>query len=85
MIIRNDTTNKTATRSPLNNRGVRSTPGCQPAPASTLEGSPSRNDGALFQSACSTLVCGPGVLVTLVPSVTKAMTALRSLWWYVCG
>ena len=47
-IIRNRTTNETATRSSLNNRGVRSTPGCQPASASTLKGAPSRNDGALF-------------------------------------
>ena len=59
MIIRNRTT-KTLETSPLNNRGVRSTPGCQPASASTLKGSPLRNDGALFQSACSTIVCQPG-------------------------
>ena len=39
MIIRNCTT-KTLKASPLNNRGVRSTPGCRIAPASTLEGSP---------------------------------------------
>ena len=84
MIIRNRTT-KTLETSPLNNRGVRSTPGCQPASASTLKGSPLRNDGALFQSACSTIVCQPGVLATLVPAVTRAKTALRSLWWYDCG
>ena len=70
MTIRNRTT-KTLKASSLNNRGVRSTPGCQPASESTLEGSPSCNDGALFQSAYSTIVCQPGVLATFVPSVIK--------------
>ena len=70
LTIRNRTT-KTLQASSLNNRGVRSTPGCQPASESTLEGSPSCNDGALFQSAYSTIVCQPGVLATFVPSVIK--------------
>jgi len=77
MIIWNRTT-KTLKASTLNNRGVRSTPGCQSAPVSTLKGSPVltdappfRSDGALFQSACSTSVCQPGVLATLVPSVIE--------------
>ena len=30
-----------------------------------------RNDGALFHSACFTMVCQPGVLATLVPSVIE--------------
>ena len=84
MTIRNRTA-KTLEASSLSNRGVRSTPGCQPASASTLKGSPSRSDGILFQSACSTIVCQLGALAPLVPSVTKAKTELWSRWWYDCG
>ena len=91
MIIRKRTT-KTLKASTLINRGVRSTPGCWPALASPLKGSsvltdtpPLRNGGALFQSACSTSVCQPGVLATFVPSVIERRPLCGLFWWYVCG
>ena len=44
-------TTKTVKPSPLNNRGVRSTPGKETCTKPTLKESPSCVEGALFQSA----------------------------------
>jgi len=69
---RNEATARTLKASTLNNRGVRSTPGClREAGTTTLEGSPDNADGARLQRACTRSVCLPGVLATLVPSVTE--------------
>ena len=84
MIIRNRTT-KTLEASPLNNRGCAVPPDRDKKGNIDPEGVAHYAVRALFQSACLYRACYPGVLATLVPSVTKAKTALRSLWWYDCG
>ena len=57
----------TATRSPLNNRVVRSTPGEAEGRTTTLKGSPYTAAGALFQSA---------FVVFLLPQVLRTLRLL---------
>ena len=57
----------TATRSPLNNRVVRSTPGEAEGRTTTLKGSPYTAAGALFQSA---------FVVFLLPQVLRTLRFL---------
>ena len=57
----------TATRSPLNNRVVRSTPGEADGRTTTLKGSPYTAAGALFQST---------FVVFLLPQVLRTLRLL---------
>ena len=57
----------TATRSPLNNRMVRSTPGEAEGRTTTLKGSPYTAAGTLFQSA---------FVVFLLPQVLRTLRLL---------
>ena len=57
----------TATRSPLNNRAVQSTPGEAEVRTTTLKGSPNTAAGALFQSA---------FVVFLLPQVLRTLRFL---------
>ena len=71
MIIRKDTTSKTATRSPLNSRSVRRTCGQREAMESTLKACPIYGVGRLFQSRYYQYAWYAGVLATLVPTAIE--------------
>ena len=63
MIIRNNTTSKTATRSSVNNRGYERSEHPRTVSVwvtSTLKESPMRADGALFQSAFHSFLLSAG-------------------------
>ena len=88
-------TTKTLKASPLSNRGVRSTPRCRMAPASTLEGSPACSWGTPPECTAAGMSTCRGCSLRSYPrlpsedrvavSLVVTLCALRELHLELCG